>query len=91
MEAAAAAMTRHTKFPNPRFNPVCWVLIVQSSSIRALKWIRKITSYQTGRQEWRGPAALTLEKVSEFSPHQEVTAPPLHPEEEEWFESSALT
>lgn len=79
------------KFPNPIFNPVCWVLILQSSSIRALNWIRKITSYQTGRQEWSGPAALTLEKVTEFSPHQEVTASPLHPEGAGWSESRALS
>lgn len=76
-EAAAERGKRHPKFPNPIFNPVCRVLMLQSSSIRALNWIRKITCSQKGRQ---AAAALTLEKVSDFSPHQEVP----HPEERGW-------
>lgn len=42
---------QHAKFISLPFNPVCWILILQSSSIRPHNWIKTITSYETSRQD----------------------------------------
>lgn len=47
---AAAAQLRYVQFPNLIFNPVCWLLILHRRRIRAFDWIRRITSYQAGRE-----------------------------------------
>lgn len=58
-EPTAVALTkRPTKSIIHVFNPVCWVLILQSSSIRALNWIR-------GKKQATNGQVLTLVKVTE--------------------------